>query len=276
MNTSAKERNMEPERVLNLNLCRLCDGPSSYRFNKKILAKYNVGYFECVDCGSLQTEPPHWLDEAYGNSKISNLDTGAAQRNMRNLAACLAIAKLHNLKNILDIGGGDGLLCRLLRDYGLNCYVKDKYSEPKYGKGFTDQDFVNPDLVLGFEILEHLPNPKLDLDEFFKYQPKLLLFTTDIWRYQSSDWWYLTPESGQHVFFYSKKALDLIATKYEYSLLVCSGYIVFTKKSLPNKDLFLRFFLKDKIIRLIKGLVAVLPARGVWKDYLIQKEKNTR
>ena len=71
------------------------------------------------------------------------------------------IAKLYNLKNVIDIGGGDGLLCRLLRDYEINCYVKDKYSEPKYGQGFTEQNFKKTDLIISFEVLEQLVRPIL-------------------------------------------------------------------------------------------------------------------
>ena len=261
-------------REQNPSQCRLCDNSISHRFNLKIFGKYDVNYFECLSCGSLQTEPPYWLDEAYGNSNLSKLDTGAAQRNICNLAACWTIAKLYNLKNVIDIGGGDGLLCRLLRDYEINCYVKDKYSEPKYGQGFTEQDFENTDLIICFEVLEHLSNPKVDLDDLFHYKPKLLLLTTDIWRQQPNDWWYLAPESGQHVFFYSKKAVEKIALKYDYKLLICGGYILFIKSNSPIKNLIAKLLLRRKVIQIIKGLVAILPARGAWKDHLLQKEKS--
>ena len=254
--------------------CRLCGNSTSHRFNKQIFGKYDVCYSECFNCGSLQTEPPYWLDEAYANSNLSNLDTGAAQRNIQNLAACLVIAKLYNLNNVIDIGGGDGLLCRLLRDYEINCYVKDKHSKPTYSQGFTEQDFKDTDLIIGFEVLEHLSNPEVDLEELFNYKPKLLLLTTDIWQRQPKDWWYLVPESGQHVFFYSKKALQIIALKYEYKLLICSSYILFIKNNSPIKNLFAKLLLTRQIIRLIRGLVAVSPAGGSWKDHLLQKEKS--
>ena len=45
--------------------------------------------------------------------------------------------------------------CAGCRDYDLNCYVKDKYATPTYAQGFTDQDFSVPDLIIGFEVLEH-------------------------------------------------------------------------------------------------------------------------
>src|SRR5262249_43503280 len=146
--------------------CRLCRGPLRRRFALRVLGKYDVGYFLCQDCGSLQTQPPYWLAEAYGHN-LSNLDTGAAQRNLHNLAACYALAKLCNLRNVLDVGGGDGLLCRLLRDYGVNCFVRDRYARPAYAQGFTEPDFRQPDLVVAIEVIEHFANPGPELDELF-------------------------------------------------------------------------------------------------------------
>ena len=90
---------------------------------------------------------------------------------------------------IIDIGGGDGLLCRLLRDYDINCFVKDKYATPTYAQGFTEQNFDKPDLVIGFELLEHFPTPKSDLEDLFKHNSNVLLLSTAIYTNEKSDWW---------------------------------------------------------------------------------------
>jgi hypothetical protein len=79
--------------------CRLCEGLLSSRFSLKVLQKYNVEYFQCNDCLSLQTEYPFWLNEAYSQN-ISYLDTGAVQRNLHNLGATFITSKLFNSKNI--------------------------------------------------------------------------------------------------------------------------------------------------------------------------------
>ena len=83
--------------------CRLCFGSLKKKFSRVILQKYEVKYFQCNECGSLQTERPYWLDEAYSNKNLSCLDTGAAQRNMQNMAAVYAIAKLFGAKNAMDV-----------------------------------------------------------------------------------------------------------------------------------------------------------------------------
>jgi Methyltransferase domain len=256
-------------------ICRLCGGRSSYRFDLNVLHKHDVKYYECEECHSLQTENPFWLNEAYDQS-LSSLDTGAGQRNLHNLAASYAVCKLFKANNAIDIGGGDGLLCRLLRDYGINCFVKDKYANPTYAQGFTEPDFDTPDLVIAFEVLEHFANPRLDLDALFRLNSNILLASTAIYTNEQKDWWYLAPENGQHVFFYSKRALDLIANTYGYKLIISGGFILFAKNNVltPAKSVLARLLLNRYACRTLRSLVVLLPTPGIWKDHLIQKEKS--
>jgi hypothetical protein len=252
--------------------CRLCGGKLTYAFTNVVLCKHSVKYYRCNACLSLQTEKPYWLDEAYKNSNLSNTDTGAAQRNLTNLAACYTVSKIFKANNVIDVGGGDGLLCRLLRDYKINCFVKDKYSVSTYGQGFRDENFNHPDLIIAFEVIEHYPNPKSDLDDLFSKEPRLLLVSTGIYTDQSKDWWYISPESGQHIFFYNSKALKKIADRYGYHIIFVGGYILFTKEVSNIKKLLVRFLLKGRVLRLVKSVIALLPAPGVWTDHLLQVE----
>lgn len=256
------------------NVCRLCRGTIDNIFTNKVLGKYDVSYYKCSHCLSLQTEKPYWLDEAYKKNNLSNTDTGAAQRNLHNLAACYTISKLISAKNVIDIGGGDGLLCRLLRDYKINCYVKDKYATPTYGQGFTEEDFNTPDLIIGFEVLEHYQNPIADLDDLFRYKPHALLLSTAIFTNEKQDWWYLSPESGQHVFFYSKKAIAMIAAKYKYELVVSGGYILFIRNPPLLTKIASKILLKGLVVRLLKSIILLLPTPGVRQDHLFQVEKS--
>lgn len=255
--------------------CRLCDASLVHEFSLEILTHHNVKYFKCEKCLSLQTEFPYWLEEAYDEKNPSMLDTGAAQRNLHNLAACFSISKIFKVVNVLDIGGGDGLLCRLLRDHNINCFVKDKFILPTYSNGFSDQNFDTPDLITAFEVLEHFANPKLDLNELFNLNPNNLLFSTGIYSNQGSDWWYLSPEGrGRHVFFYSKTALQFIAEKYNYSLIISGGFIFFTKETNMLKSFLTRIMLSGKICRIMKAVVMLLPTKGIWNDYQIQLKKS--
>jgi methyltransferase family protein len=257
--------------------CRLCGGRSQKLFSQTILQKYQVSYYKCDACSSLQTEPAYWLDEAYRNN-LSYLDTGAAQRNLTNLAVCFFISKLYKLNDIIDFGGGEGLLCRLLRDYGLNCFVKDKYATVTYAQGFTEPNFKNPDLVIAFEVLEHFSCPRRDLDNLFCLNPKVLFVSTGIYADQQRDWWYLAPESGQHVFFYSKKALRMIADKYGYVLVTKADFILFVRPTLISnaKSALTKMILNRVLIRFLRAFIAFVPAPYAGNDRWLQQEEHKR
>ena len=112
--------------MMDLN-CRLCGGLLTNKFSKKLLEKYSVNFYECEECKSLQTEKPYWLEEAYADW-LTNFDTGVYGRVSKTFLVSFTICKLFKLKNVLDYGGGDGLFCRIMRDYYLNCFSYDKFS----------------------------------------------------------------------------------------------------------------------------------------------------
>jgi Methyltransferase domain len=239
-----------------VNSCRLCAGPLRHSFNKIVLQKYDVQYFECTNCGSLQTEEPYWLEEAYA-SFLSNLDTGAANRNLNNLATVYFLTRLFGAKNHIDFGGGDGLLCRLLRDRGLNSYILDKYAKPAYAQGFTEPAF-DPDITTAFEVVEHFVNPSADFDAFFVGKPNLVLVSTELYNAaHGPDWWYFVPKGGQHIFLYTEKAFEIIASKYGYEVVIKKGYILFIKSNVfPSWKLWVARKFRNKLVRRLSWLCA--------------------
>jgi 2-polyprenyl-3-methyl-5-hydroxy-6-metoxy-1,4-benzoquinol methylase len=255
--------------------CRLCGGGLRHQFQLQVLRQHDVAYFECMNCGSLQTEQPYWLEQAYCATNLSQLDTGAAQRNIDNLVACFAVSKLLGLRNIVDFGGGDGLLCRLLRDYGLNCYVSDKYATAAYAQGFKTPAFERPDLLLAFEVMEHFANPREEVAQLFASSPRVLLLSTIRYRGQSSDWWYLAADSGQHVFFYSKQALVMVAEKYGYSLTIRENYLLFIQaKTSRVKRGLASLILKENVRRWLKIYVFSKLTTGAQADYDVLRRKT--
>jgi len=256
--------------------CRLCGGALCESFKKEVLRRYQVRYLKCASCHSMQTEAPYWLDEAY-RTNLSSLDTGAAQRNLRNLAASYAVAHVFGVRNLLDLGGGDGLLCRLLRDTGLNCYVRDRYAVPSYAQGFDQPDFDAPDMVTAFEVFEHLPHPAKDLAEFFSSQSRVVLVSTEVYASQGPDWWYISAESGQHVFFYSRQALILIGQKFGYSVLLSGEFILFIRTDIDSG--WLRFkasvFLKRRVCKLTAARLMLGAVPGIAADFKLRRQSPT-
>ena len=75
-----------------------------------------------------------------------------------------------------------------------------------------------------------------DLDDLFSYGANVLLLSTAIYMNNNKDWWYLARRSGQHVFFYNRKALEMIAVKYGYELVVNGGFILFVRNCSHSRE----------------------------------------
>ena len=66
-----------------MNKCRCCSKDlSSQIFSAKVLNR-NVEYFDCINCGYVQTQEPLWLEEDY-ESAIDNKDTLICMRKESN------------------------------------------------------------------------------------------------------------------------------------------------------------------------------------------------
>jgi methyltransferase family protein len=195
--------------------CRLCGGDTSLVFHGLLIRKHRTGYWRCEACGSLQTDPPYWLEDAYRKGHVPT-DTGMAARTLfmaQRASLLLWAAGLRAGTACLDWGGGNGLFCRLMRDQGYNYFRDDKYVEPFYCAGFT-RDCVQRDrweVVSSFEVFEHLPNPAAELAQIINLDPAIWLFSTQLYESQGREWNYLSPNTGQHVFFYSEKSLQQFA-----------------------------------------------------------------
>ncbi|PJZ55328.1 class I SAM-dependent methyltransferase [Leptospira adleri] len=223
--------------------CRLCGSPAQLEFKTKVLNQYPISYYKCKSCDLLQSETPFWLDEAY-NKAISILDTGIFLRNndnVKRLTLLLTEAQFQLAKGdlpfwkflvgnsipyqgkILDYGGGHGILVRLMRDVGFDCFWYDKYAKNDFSEGFGFDPKTEYDVVLAFELFEHFDKPKENILEILEIQkPKLLIFSTLLYGEKTPDmnWWYYSFEAGQHISFYNLKTLSKLEEISGYS--VCS------------------------------------------------------
>jgi hypothetical protein len=247
--------------------CRLCGDWAAFVFKLRTIDRYDVSYYRCSQCNSLQTEPPYWLSEAYSEA-VTAIDPGAAQRVLDNVVLTRAVARIFQCARLLDYGGGAGLLCRLLRDAGWDAYSYDRYAPAGYASGFTAAPSEHFDLVTAFEVVEHLPAPATDLGEVFGTDAKVVLLTTYLYDGQSSDWWYLCPEEGQHVFMYSQRAIDLIAARFGYRAHICRGFIIFVRTPLSaiQRLLLFRLLTPGMIVRL-RPFAFVRSADGAQRDF---------
>ncbi|HWC63627.1 MAG TPA: methyltransferase domain-containing protein, partial [Rhizomicrobium sp.] len=87
--------------------------------------------------------------------------------------------------------------------------------------GFTrkERGITRSDIVTSFELFEHLPDPQSELKEILSFEPKIWIFSTQLYSGQDRNWKYLGPDLGRHVFFYSKDGLARFAADHGFDFL---------------------------------------------------------
>ncbi len=257
--------------------CRLCGAGAEPAFSLRLLGQFEISYYRCAGCGSLETEVPYWLPQAYAETQPHPLDVGSAQRNLRNHAFILLLARLLRIRTTLDFGGGDGLLCRLLRDSGLDARTQDEYATSTYAGAFTGTLGAKYDLITAFEVLEHLPEPKRVLDGILETQPRYFLATTELFSGQGKDWWYFVPEAAQHVFFYSHRGMKQLAERHGYWLEHYGGYHLFSQQPMRERQRrIVRLYERPWFARMLRAWLAYrMDWEFITKDYeTIRQERG--
>ncbi len=196
--------------------CKICDHNATALFSAKVLNKHQVQYYQCDRCQFIQTEDPYWLAESYSNA-ITQLDIGLIQRNLElSKITAVVINTFFNAKGkFIDFAGGYGMLVRMMRDYGYDFYRQDKYCENTFAPHFDiyNQASKHFELLTAFEVFEHLENPIQDIDEMLTYSSNIL-FSTVLQPHNAltpDNWWYISPEIGQHIALYHINSLKAIA-----------------------------------------------------------------
>lgn len=227
------------------NNCKICGSTSPLLFTAQVLRTHSVSYFQCNNCQFIQTEEPYWLPAAYANA-ITSLDIGLIDRNLHFLPITQAIINTFFTADahFLDYGGGYGMFVRMMRDAGYNYYRQDDYCDNTFAKHFDITDLAQHppfELITAFEVFEHLPQPETELKRMLSFGKSVLFSTTlqpENQHFKSpDDWWYFAPETGQHIAFYTKKALARLAAKYELNYYTHGNLHLFTPLNL-NKKIF--------------------------------------
>jgi hypothetical protein len=204
--------------------CKICSYQSTPFATAVVLGKYGVQYFECKSCGFIQTEEPYWLAEAYSSQTITSSDLGVVSRNVTNakLSMALITAFFDPRAKFIDIGGGYGLLVRLMRDAGYNFFWSDRSCVNLFAKG-AEADLTGGqgyELATSFEVLEHLVSPLEEIQTYLEYSSGLFFSTSLVpeTRPRPNEWWYYQPYEGQHICFYTLESLSSIADRFHVHL----------------------------------------------------------
>ena len=219
--------------------CPICQAIMAPHFQACILGRYDVAYYLCPSCGLLRTEDPYWLDEAY-RDPIIGADTGLVSRNIavaRKLAA--ALFQFHDPRGAyLDLAGGYGLLVRLMRDQGFDFYWDDPYAENLMALGFERAEATRPFVaVTAYEVLEHVHDPVAFLEQALSScQGEAIYFSTEVYEGPEppapEEWWYYALHGGQHITFYRRDTLALLARRLGLHYTWRGSFQVFSRLTL--------------------------------------------
>lgn len=201
--------------------CRICSSVTRPAFTHRVLSKYDCGFYFCDNCGVLQSENPHWLDEAYA-SPVASADTGVLWRNLylARLTSVVLYFLFDRRGRFLDAAGGYGIFTRLMRDIGFDYYWTDKYSPNLTARGFEAEAGPGAPYtaVTAFEVMEHLPDPIAFVGELLETTgTDTILFTTELFSGEPpapDDWYYYAFPTGQHITFYQRSTLELIGSRF--------------------------------------------------------------
>lgn len=209
-------------------------------FSHEVLGKYNANYYYDESIGYIFIDQPYWLEEAY-SSAITITDTGILARNNANVTRVSNAILINSIdvKKGIDLGGGYGLFVRGMRDKGFNFFWEDKYAENLVARGFEADDDIH-EVAVAFEVLEHLGNPLEFLQAAkLKYNFHTCFFTAtcfDMNGLPDEKWWYWVFETGQHISFFSKTALEYMASQIDMKLTHFGGeFFAFSTLSLDTK-----------------------------------------
>lgn len=218
---------------------KITGGETEFLFQAKMLSKYEVSFFKCKDTGFIQTEEPYWLSESY-SSAITKLDLGLVMRNqnLAKVAEPLFLKYFNHNGLFLDYAGGYGLFTRMMRDKGFNFYHTDMYCQNLFAE-FQDLKDLAPntefEAMTAFEVFEHLVSPMEEIRNMVSYSDNLFFTTELIPAGVTTDWWYFSLETGQHISFYTQEALQYIATQLGKQYYTDGKWLhLFTTKALPE------------------------------------------
>ena len=219
--------------------CRICQQVTETIGASRVLGEYDVQYFQCVRCGFVQTEAPHWLADVDARAPVDC--PGLWNRNFLLAAKTVAVigAFFDPRGRFLDYGGGYGILVQLMRQAGLAFYWYDEYAPNRYAaewEGSVDEG-ARYDLVTAFEVFEHIVEPLPVIRDLVRLSGNVL-FTTELVPKPAprpGEWWYYAPEAGQHVSFYTLKTLAEIAAQLDMRLCTDGRRVhLLTRRAVPS------------------------------------------
>lgn len=193
-----------------------------------------IWYHRCTACGFLFTEqfdqwsPDMFRTHIYNDDYVRVDPESVSIRATQNAGPLLDFLRQVKARRVLDYGGGNGMLAKILRDNGIDATSWDpmEANAPMPEAGAFD-------VVTAYEVLEHTPTPLETCRQATSFlNPRgLFVFSTgtgDGIRPQSTDVMYIAPRNG-HISIHTTRSLELMLARVKRKLHRLEGdvYLAF-------------------------------------------------
>jgi SAM-dependent methyltransferase len=216
--------------------CKICNAPAELYgvvdFSKSAnpdvttpLAGVPVYYRRCAACGFLFTDAFDDWDHDQFKTHIYNEGYRAFdpeyefKRPNTNANMIVQLFEARKSKvRLLDFGGGNDALCRVLRAAGFPVAITYDPMVPEHATR-PDGKF---DVITCFETVEHVPDPVATFAKMAECaaEPGVIIYSTvtqpDDFDKQGMSWWYVGPRNG-HISLFTKQALTAAWTRLGYN-----------------------------------------------------------
>jgi hypothetical protein len=253
--------------------CVVCNKTTEPLFDVQILRKYQKTLQVCNGCGCSFFPKPDWLDEAYSKA-ISDLDTGLLERavDISNVLTPFLFFSKFRRDKIRDFGGGIGVLARMMRDRGFRMSSHDPLAETVFS--LPPEETADAQVITMVEVLEHLTEPMTSIRELSSQSSLIFISTLAVPKGGiESNWWYLLPDTGQHIFFPSTDSFELIAKQIGWKY--CGNGKNLHVLSADRLNVFQRLVIKNQMFSWMLGylMYPLLRSRGLGQSDMDQITK---
>lgn len=221
---------------MSITICPICLN----RFSGKLKPKIGFDILLCSQCGvgiTTKSQSNSYLNpDRLGYSKKSYIDPKNIERQARKFIDILKFSNIEYAnRDVLDIGGGYGLLSKILHSRGANVSILEPVLEPvlirdsrvrwikKNVEEFLSSSSEQYDVIFMLDVLEHLEDPvKILINLKMRLRnggwvilnvPNRSSFMAKICR--SWAWW--MPED--HKFHFNKQSVKFLAEKSGYKIV---------------------------------------------------------
>ena len=242
--------------------CAICGGASEGILSYLVRKENQAILARCQECNFCFVINPNWLTGSFTET-LQQLDIGTVDRCSLVLDFVQTVARVSSWparSRFIDWGGGYGLMTRMARDRGINMANLDPYVQPLFSAPANLDKLCPAEVIVASEVFLHIEKPLEVLAQLLSFSPVVIITAVVPPDRISPDWWYLMPDTGQHVSFYPvstlKKMAEMTGTK-----LMSDGrfFHVFSRTELPfrTRAVVRSRFLTFAISYVLDGLLLV-------------------